>query len=386
MADVDVVVIGAGIAGSAAAIALARRGWRTALLDRQRFPRHKACGEFLSPESLAMLAELGLSGAVRASEPAEIREAALLLHGQRELRLPLPGTALGLSRYRLDQMLHDQATASGATLVTGVAASAVRRCDDGYIIEQSGAAAEPLHARAVIVATGSSARSGMPGAHSRAGGRQPRYIGIKTHLDSLAIGGTVELYFWEGGYLGLAPIEGGQVNAAALLRQDATMRGQGSILELLEQACRRHPALERRLRGAQPVPGTQAAVSPVPIGRRLLAWDETALIGDAASVIPPLCGDGMSMALRSALLCAEQADRYLAGRRDLDGWRHAYERELRRQLAGPRRWGRLLQWALGRPGLAPLLREAAVVAPRLARGLVQATRLRPWPVSRGLGE
>lgn len=384
MDEVDVVIIGAGIAGSAAAIALARRGWRTLLLDRQRFPRHKVCGEFLSPESLAMLEELEVLDDILDHTPAQIRHASIALHGARELQLSLPGTALGISRFVLDPTLHRRAASCGATIWTEVTASTVAREGSGYVVDLIGHSPGRLHARAVIVATGGTARSGMPGASPRKGaGRRSdkRYLGIKSHFKGVSAGESVELYFWKGGYLGLAPIEGGLVNAAALLNQGGSVGGKGSVLEMLEEACRSNRQLKRRLEGAEPVLGTQAAVSPVHVGKRLSVWDGVALAGDAASVIPPLCGDGMSMALRSGALCAEHADAYLDGRIDLDGWRHGYSVAVRRHLARPQRWGRLMHWSLGQPGLAPLIRQTASAAPALAYRLVQATRLGPMSAS-----
>ena len=385
MDEVDVAIIGAGIAGSAAAIALARQGWQTVLLDRQQFPRHKVCGEFLSPESLAMLEELTILEEILEQTPARIRQASLALHGQRELQLALPGTALGISRFFLDPALHRRAAGHGAVIRTGVTVSEVRQEGSGYVVELLGTAENCLHARAVIVASGAYARSGLPGTSARGedGKREKhRYFGIKSHLKGIAASETVELYFWKGGYVGLSPVEGGVMNAAGLL-EHGDQGGAKGVLELLRRASLSNRQLQRRLEGAEPIPGTQAAVSPVLLGKRSSVWDSVALAGDAASVIPPLCGDGMSMALRSAALCAEQADAYLAGRIDLPEWQRAYSAAVHQQLARPQRWGRILQWSLSRPALAPIFRQAALAAPFLANRLVSASRLAPMPVGSG---
>ncbi|WP_020616901.1 NAD(P)/FAD-dependent oxidoreductase [Paenibacillus daejeonensis] len=385
MDETDVAIIGAGIAGSAAAIALARRGWQTVLIDRQQFPRHKVCGEFLSPESLAMLEELTLLDEILDQTPARIRQASLALHGQRELQLALPGTALGISRFFLDSALHRRAADHGALIRTGVTASEVRQEGSRYVVELLGAAKSRIYARAVIVASGAYARSGLPGTSVRGEATKrdrKRYFGIKSHLKGMATGETVELYFWKGGYVGISPVEGGVMNAAGLLVHGEQAGAKG-VLELLEHASRSNRQLQRRLEGAEPIPGTQAAVSPVLLGKRSSVWDGVALAGDAASVIPPLCGDGMSMALRSAALCAEQADAYLAGRIDLLDWQRAYSSAIRQQLARPQRWGRILQWSLSQSALTPFFRQAALAAPFLAHRLVTATRLAPMPVGSG---
>ncbi|MFS0722889.1 NAD(P)/FAD-dependent oxidoreductase [Paenibacillus sp. 1P07SE] len=385
MDEVDIAIIGAGIAGSSAAIVLARRGWRTVVIDRQRFPRHKVCGEFLSPEALTMLAELGVLERIYDRGPGIIRQAALTLHGQEELRLALPAAALGISRYFLDSALHRQASDDGARIVTGTTVSAVRSQGDGYTIDTRGSECGGFRARAVISACGSAPGRDLPGGALRdpAGGRL-RYLGVKSHYSGMTSGDAVELYFWKGGYVGLAPVEDGIVNVAGLLAHTSAVRERGSVLELLEWACRNNPQLQRRLSGAEPVSGTQAAVSPVPLGKPLTAWQGAALTGDAAIVIPPLCGDGMSIALRTSLLCAAQADAFLSGRISKDIWQRSYEKTVKRQLSRPLRWGRVMQQSLSHPALAPFLAQLARTAPRLASQFVKATRLDPHPSGGGL--
>jgi flavin-dependent dehydrogenase len=97
-------------------------------------------------------------------------------------------------------------------------------------------------------------------------------------------------------------------------------------------------------------------------------------------MIPPLCGDGMSMALRSAALCVPLADRYLRGQSSLVQWQQDYARFITEEFRGPLRWGGLLQRVVEMPALAACLPHAARLAPGAARALVQATRLKPFPM------
>lgn len=188
---------------------------------------------------------------------------------------------------------------------------------------------------------------------------------------------AVELFVFPGGYLGMAPVEGGGVNVAALLDKEAfagAAAGPGAAGLLLE-AAGRHPQLKAKLAAAAPLPGTEAAVVPN-LRRRPQAWGDFAHVGDACVTIPPLCGDGMSMALRSALLCARLADGFLRGSLTEEQWRRQYERGLRSEFSGPLRWGHLLQALFARPSLAgPVMRLARTV-PILPERLLHATRLR----------
>ena len=120
----DVAIVGAGVAGSTLAVALANQGWAVILFERDQFPRHKVCGEFLSPESQQSLAALGLATALRAQQPVPLDRATITSASGHHLKLRLPGTAWGLSRFALDATLATHAVQAGAvlyseTVVTG---------------------------------------------------------------------------------------------------------------------------------------------------------------------------------------------------------------------------------------------------------------------------
>jgi flavin-dependent dehydrogenase len=364
------------MAGSSVAKALADKGWDTLLIDRRPFPRHKVCGEFLSPESRTALQALGLWETVESLGPSPIERVRLVFESGPPLEIPLPGTALGVSRYALDAALHRAAQRSGAEVRTRATAMSVQADGRGYAVEtRQGPEIRTCHARAVIAAWGANRRAGLPGVRRPVAARN-RHVGVKSHFEGVEIEPVVELYFWAGGYLGVSPVEGGRINVAALLGRHALPDSARTILGLIEAAVRSHPKLERKLAHAVPVPGTQAAVAPVDLGRKPAAWDVIPHVGDAALLISPLCGDGMSMALRSAELCASLADRYLRGELALSEWRREYEQSVRRELYGPWQWGRFVQWLLGVPAMPRLLPAALRLAPELAFRLVRATRLK----------
>lgn len=386
---VDAVVIGGGPGGGAAAVALAGAGWETVVLERRSSPRHKVCGEFLSPEAGATLRELGLEEAVNRLEPVKIERVRLSAPGGRPLDVPLSAAALGISRHTFDAALLEEARRAGAEVRTGTRVMQIRRDGGAYEVGMRGdGVKETFRARIVIGAWGAGARKafGDPRADQHpacrllgnprtANGPASRLLGVKVHFEGGFIGPVTELYAFRGGYLGLSPVPGGRVNAAALLDPRAFGEGERSAEAWIAAAARRHPGLERRLDGARPVPGTAAAVSPVVLDRRPLAWSGCPLVGDAALRIPPLCGDGMSIALRSGLVCARLADRHLRGVLTEDAWRREYGRFFRRECEGALRLGRLLQAAFGHPGAARLLFGIGRAVPEWAALAVRRTRL-----------
>ena len=372
---VDAVIIGAGPGGSAAARALAAAGWETVILERRAVPGHKVCGEFLSPEAKSTLRELGLAESVGGRSPVRIERVRLYAGGGGPLEVPLADAALGLSRPELDAALLDGARRAGADVLTGARALRIRREGGGYAVEMKiNGAEETIRARVVIGAWGAGARKAF--ADPRAG-RVParRLLGVKVHLEGVPLGPVTELYAFSGGYLGLSPVPGGRVNAAALLDPRAFGGGETSAEAWIAAAARRHPGLGHRLEGARPVPGSGAAVSPVALDRRPLAWTEVPLVGDAALRVPPLLGEGMSIALRSGLVCGRLAGLRLSGRMTEEAWRLEYERFYRRECTGALRIGRLLQAAFGIPGAARALLSLGRAAPEWAAAVVRRTRL-----------
>ena len=370
----DVAIIGAGLAGSSMACAMASMGWDTVLIDRHTFPRHKACGEFLSPESRGVLAALGLSAAIESLRPARM-DTVRVSSGGVSLDIALPGTAFGVSRYALDDAVQRVSREKGAVVLAGATVVSLSPEERGYRIElRDKGARRTIEARAVIGAWGRNPGAGLAAVSGSAARRS--YIGVKSHMAGIEPQPAVELYFFRGGYVGLAPIEGGRYNVAALVTRRAFENSGKTVRGMLQTASRLNGAFRRRLAGGEPIPGTGTAVAPVVTSRDPVPWGIVPHIGDAALVIPPLCGDGMAIALRSAEICAQLADGYLRGRLSLDGWRDAYSRALLDQCSGPLLWGNALQRLSEIRGVLPLLLRFGRFAPGLAGSLVQATRLR----------
>lgn len=396
----DIVVVGAGLAGSSLASVLASLGWQVLLLEQGQYPRHKVCGEFLSPESQASLRALGLEQAVMALGPSHMRDALFVGRGGSRLQVALPGTAFGVSRYALDAALAAAAVRAGAELRTGVTVTDIVPEAAGFEVSvrlartsnppapldavlgtapsDSPHETTAIQARAVVVACGRHPVRALR-AEAAARGTRRTWVGVKGHYVGVEMPSQVEIYLFDAGYVGLAPIEHGRVNLAALMTREAFGQQRGSVAQILGATARQHPALARRLEGGTLLPESALAVAPVDTDAPGVPWHTTARIGDAAIMIPPLCGDGQAMALRSAELCALSADEFLRGSRSLRGWEDAYRTAWHREFDRPVRVGRSLQRLLGIRGVGDAMLRVGVVLPALATRLVHATRgkLRP---------
>ena len=224
--------------------------------------------------------------------------------------LPQPGR--GLSRLVLDQAMWNAATAAGAQAREGDVVSRLRRLDPsvekGAAWELESADGTLIRASALLVACGRWwAIEGYPSpARQQNNGAMGPGMGAKAHFTGLAQRDAVEMYYFPGGYCGLAPIEKGLYNACCLVHRSLVRDGGASGFDDFASWLKnvaRHPALEARLRGATQVSAT-ISTAPLRPARRCADHDGTLLAGDAAGFLDPFTGDGISMALHSGRLAA----------------------------------------------------------------------------------
>lgn len=373
--ETDLIVIGAGLAGSCLATAMARRGWQVLLIERRNGRHHKVCGEFLSPEVQASLRNLGLHSTVAALAPAEMTSARLVSRHGVALDMALPGVAWGVSRYVLDSTLTEAAATAGADVQCGVTATSLKPAAGGYQVTLRAASGEQTvrYARAAVVAAG---RQLLPGLHMQqtiSAARQ-RYVGVKCHYAGLDLRPEVRLYLFDGGYVGLSPIEDGRANLCLLASEAAFQRAGKNVMGMLTAAARLNPALAADLAGGMPFTESAVAVGAVDTERVPVPWDGCARIGDAVAMIPPLCGDGMAMAIHAAEICAPPADAFLRGSYSLAEWEQAYTTAWQHEFSGPLRTGRQLQALLNTPLVDDGMLGVGRLLPGLAEWLVRATR------------
>ena len=372
----DVAIVGAGPAGSSMAAVLAQRGWHVLLVERDTFPRHKVCGEFISPEAQDTLHRLGLYEEIATRKPLPLNGVKISSCHGRTLQRGLPGEAWGLSRYEFDAGLVKAAVARGVELRTATTATRYELCGRKAELQlRDTQQSTRINARTVIMAYGRSPLPGLtPSGGTQALPSRGRCVGAKCHYTNVQMERQVELYFFPGGYAGLNPVEEGHVNLCLLATYAAFARAGRSIEGIMQAAIDGNPRLAQRMAGAQAVPETQCAVAPVDTYRAAQPWRTVAQLGDSAVMLPPLCGDGMAMALRSAELCAPLADAYLREQLSLSAWQKNYHRLWSQEFSQRVRLGRWLQQLLLVPLLADGMLLAGSLVPTLADYFITSTR------------
>jgi flavin-dependent dehydrogenase len=362
-------VIGAGPAGTTTAILLAERGHDVVVLDKARFPRPKACAEYVNPAAAGVLWRIGIYADALVSGAAPV--GGMTVVTERSARFTLdyasgtPYHAFGLSRERLDWLLLNRARRAGADVQEGCHVRRIERDSSGELMVQvSQAGCQWLLRPQLLI--------GADGRHSvvaQALGvarrvRWPQRIGLAAQYQDFPLADDHgEMHVSSEGYCGIAPQEQERVNVAMVLNLTdfrTRPRNRQSIADDFASKLAGFPGLLGRVRQAR-------RVSPVrgvgPLAHRVtqVAGDGYLLVGDAAGFFDPFTGEGIYDALRGGELVADAASRALRAN-DVSSTGFAdYRRARRYTFAAKRRAAWLMQLFLAHPAL---LSYAAV---RIAR-------------------
>ena len=356
----DAIVVGAGPAGTVAALGIVRRGFSVLLVDRSEFPRHKLCGACLNGDAIAGLRELGVSAAFEQLQN-EVLNQFCLRTGGRSLTLELPA-GVAVTRSRLDEMLVRSVIKAGVEFIPDLSLELEPTDSDEPLRHLSTTDrnnSDPLRARLVIMATGLPADrhtsdadlAVVPSADSRIG------AGTTTNqFPAEYTPGTIFMAVGRDGYVGLTRTGGNSLNIAAALDRDAVRKSnpQSVCENILQEAG--FPVT------AEMLSGDWRGTIGLTRHRQMPASTRVLVVGDAAGYVEPFTGEGMAWAIRGAQAVVPFAVRAIEKWDDriIEEWTRTSK-----QLIGRRqRWCRIL---------ARLLRHPFVV-----RSLVRLVTTMPW--------
>jgi flavin-dependent dehydrogenase len=309
----DVIILGAGPAGSTVSAMLARAGLRVLLLEKSRFPREKVCGEFITPDCLNVFDRLGVREQMFDAGAKIINRWTLFAPDGRGLDVPMEWIAdghrqaIGISRARMDLILLECARREGVDARESFHVSPRLFRENGTIFIEGKADGETVERFSAPVAIDASGRNGVFSnqiAHrtSLLGGS--RLFGCKIHLRAVeGMRGLGELFFYSDGYGGMCDVENDRTNLCFITTEATLREARGDREKLLDLTMRSNPAARSRLREAV-IDGEWVGTGPITYGRRgpipgLIS------IGDAGAFIDPFTGSGILLALRSGELAAE---------------------------------------------------------------------------------
>lgn len=380
----SVLIIGAGPGGCTTALQLAKHGVDAVLIDKARFPRDKVCGDALSGKVMRTLERVApdVASALRLDARQQPSwGVTFVAPGGRALRVPFTrniseGLAPGsiLPRLDFDALLLNAVKRGGRTRVMeGGEAKHFERTADGWRVEVRGTegSARNIECRLIIDASGANshfarhvARLPMEPRHHCAGVRA--YFSGVSDLDSL---GFIELIFLKEllpGYFWIFPLPDGRANVGLGLRSDVVRKRRVDLKAVMKQLINGHPQLKHRFVNARMEGSIQGMGLPLASKRRAISGDGYMLVGDAAHLIDPFTGEGISHAMISGVHAADVAHEMLGQGAVTAGEAKQYDQRVWKRLGKELAISTRLQQLASVPWLFNLVVHKAAKNPALA--------------------
>jgi flavin-dependent dehydrogenase len=372
----DIIIIGGGLAGLSLAILMGRLQYRVLVIEKEHYPRHKVCGEYISMESKPFLEMLGVP--VGSMDLPVINRLMLTDTKGNEIDSPLPQGGFGISRYKLDAALAALAEKEGVTLLTKTKVDNVVWTNDTFSVY---AGTNEYNARVACGTWGK--RSNVDVKWQRPFIKQKpnalnNYVAIKYHINCAWPTAYVGLHNFTDGYCGISQIEDGKC-CMCYLTTAAALRSHGNDLKKLEQeVLMKNPSLNKIFSEAEFLYESPVAISQISFDKKEQVLEHVLLLGDAAGMITPLCGNGMSMAFHSAKIAGGLINDFLQGRITRRAMEERYAGTWNKQFAGRLTLGRIVQRNFGKDRATAFFIKAMKVLPFARKALINGTSGRPF--------
>ena len=372
----DIAIIGGGLAGLTLSIQCARAGYRVILFEREKYPFHKVCGEYISHESWNFLQELGVS--LSDMNLPQINKVLISAPNGKCIKQTLPLGGFGISRYTLDFMLANIAYKEGVVVREDTRVMDVVYRNNKFIIFTNKGEVE------VSVAAGTfGKRSNLDVKWKRQftkikPNKLNHYVGVKYHIKIAHPAELIALHNFENGYCGISQIEDNKYCLCYLTTAHNLRRNQNDIHMAEKNILMKNPFLEQIFSTAVFLYEEPITISRISFNKKTQVENHVLMIGDAAGMITPLCGNGMSMALHGSKLAFEQVNDFLGKRISRFEMEQQYTQQWEKHFGKRLIAGRLLQRFFGSPALSNILISLVKPFPKLVTWLIRLTHGQPF--------
>jgi len=371
MKKYDVIVIGGGLAGLTAAIHLAQESRSVCVFEKENYPHHKVCGEYVSNEIVPYLESLGVS-LTNASVAIDTLQLSMVKGQDLELKLPVGG--IGISRYLFDDLLYQKALDLGVTFVLKTV-TAISYSADSFECKTGD---ETIYYGEIAIGAYGKRSNIDKQLNRNFINQKSSWLGVKCHYECANFPeNKVALHNFNGGYGGLSKIENGQVNFCYLASYQSFKRFKG-INDFNREVVCENPFLRDFLKDATPTFEQPLAIAQISFEEKDAVENHILMCGDSAGLIHPLCGNGMAMAIHSAKIATESILQYFENenysRQQLEAdyrlaWKYNFEKRLKR--------GRQLQSILLNKSLSKLAMATVAKSSWLLKNIITQTHGKP---------
>ena len=362
-----IAIVGGGLAGLTAAIHLSKIGLKVILIEKNEFPKHKVCGEYISNEILPYLNWLSLN--ISELNPTQISKLDFSIADGKRISCDLPLGGFGVSRYALDAFLCKKAIQNGCEIIQDTVDDIVYE-NDAFTIStlNNGIFTSEI----VIGAFGK--RSNIDQKLKRKFiQKKSHWLAVKAHYSGVFPNDLVGLHNFEGGYCGVSKVENNAINICYLASYDSFKKYR-NIEDFQNQAVVKNPHLKLIFENSKMLFEAPLTISQVSFDKKSLVENHILMIGDTAGLIHPLCGNGMAMAIHSAKIISELIEKFHNNeiksreqleKRYLEEWNYNFKNRLR--------MGRLLAFLLQKQKISVFLMKIMIKFPKLLPIIIKRT-------------
>ncbi len=301
----DVAIVGGGIAGLSLSIDMKKRGYKVTIIEKGTYPRHKVCGEYISMESHGYLQKI--CPTISSLDLPMINNFKLTTGSNKEFKTTLDLGGFGISRYLLEELLFKEAKKQGVEFMLNTKAQDINFDFNKniYTIKTNS-----RNINSFLVCNSTGRKSNLKTARMKNIGTN--YVGVKYHIKMKRKPNLIEIHNFQGGYCGISNIEEGKSCICYIVNSKYLNKVNNSIPELENTFLFKNSNIEKIFTTAEFVFKEPITVSGINFLIKEPVTDDSFSLGDAAGSMAPIIGNGMSMALRSAFVLANNMDQYFS--------------------------------------------------------------------------
>ncbi len=372
----DVTIIGGGLAGLALSIQLANKGYAVALFEKEQYPFHKVCGEYISMESWAFIESLGLP--LSTMSLPKINKLLVSAPNGNILQHDLPLGGFGISRFTIDNELKKIAISAGVKLFENTRVEQVIFEKDTFYVQVKN---NRVSGKVCVGSYGK--RSNLDIKWKRkflksADKQLNNYIGVKYHIETEFAPDTIALHNFKDGYCGISKIENNTYCLCYLTNADNLKNNNNSIDEMEKNVLYKNKYLKNILETSTKLYKAPLAISQISFEKKTQVQQHILLCGDAAGLITPLCGNGMSMALHSSKIAGEIINDFLQQKISRQQMETNYQNHWQQLFAKRLNAGRLIQRLFGKIWATNIFISILKRCPKLTAKLIKQTHGEPF--------
>ncbi|MBI2730964.1 MAG: NAD(P)/FAD-dependent oxidoreductase [Sphingobacteriales bacterium] len=372
----DLAIVGGGLAGLALSIQCARQGYQVILFEKEKYPFHKVCGEYISFESWNFLEELGVP--LSEMNLPEIKKLIVSAPNGNSIQTTLGLGGFGISRFMLDNYLARIAKTSGVVVMEETKVNDIVFENETFHIKTDKAS---FLSKVAAGTFGKRSNLDIKWKRSFAENKPNKlnnYIGIKYHIQTNWPNDTIALHNFKDGYCGISQVDEHRFCLCYLTTAANLVRCGNNIALMEKNILSQNTHLQKIFSSAKVLYQSPVTISQISFDHKTQIENHVLLIGDAAGVITPLCGNGMSMALHGSKIAFNCIHSLLNGQLTREEMEKQYQLRWKKQFSSRLRVGRIIQRFFGKTWVTNIFIALLKPIPGISQWLIRQTHGQPF--------